>query len=130
MHSRRAALMVSRSFLGDALVQRNRGQSGRVEEDIAILLSQLGATFANWVDQDFNKGDERGHNPEFAALRSLEERLNLGKKDRVFLDVVDQRACVQTDGRAAQRRYPLHDERSRRKYSSTSMPCQTPLPKP
>src|ERR1017187_1927086 len=43
MHSRRAALMASRSFLGDALVQGNRGQSGRVEEDIEILLSQLGA---------------------------------------------------------------------------------------
>src|ERR1035438_510803 len=43
MHSSRAALMASRSFLGDTLVQRNRGQSGRVEEDIAILLSQLGA---------------------------------------------------------------------------------------
>src|ERR1039458_5873882 len=43
MHSSRAALMASRSFLGDTLVQGNRGQSGRVEEDIAILLSQLGA---------------------------------------------------------------------------------------
>src|ERR1035441_4086377 len=99
MHARRTALMASRSFLGDTLVQRNRGQSGRVEEDIAILLSQLGATFAKWVDQDFNKGDERSHNTEFAALRRFKERLDLGEKARVFLHVVDQRPRVQTDCR-------------------------------
>src|ERR1035441_4233266 len=120
----------SRSFLGDALVQRNRGQSGRVEEDIAILLSQLGATFAKWVDQDFNKGDERSHHTEFVALRRFEERLDLGEKARVFFNVVDQRPRIQTDCRAAKRLYPFHDERSRRRYSSTSTPCQTPLPKP
>ena len=82
------------------------------------------------MDQDLNERNERSHNTEFVALRGFEERLDLGEKGRVFLDVVDQRACVQTDGRAAKRFYPFHDERSRRRYSSTSTPCQIPLPKP
>ena len=55
------------------------------------------------MDQDFNKRDERSD--------------SLG-------------SAVQTDARAAKRVYPLHDERSRRRYSSTSTPFQMPLPKP
>jgi hypothetical protein len=47
------------------------------------------------MDQDFKKRDKRSHNAEFVALRSFEERLDLGEKGRVLLDVVDQWACVQ-----------------------------------
>ena len=119
-----------RSFPGDALVQRNRGRNGRLEKDIAILLSQLRPAFAKWVDQDFNQCDERSDNAEFVALSGFEEWLELGEECRVFLDLIDQRPSVQTDGRATKRFYPLRDERSRRRYSSTSTPCQTSLPKP
>jgi len=95
-----------------------------------VFLSQLGPAFAKRVDQDFNERHERGHNAEFAALGGFEERLDPGEEGRVFFDLVDQPPCVKTDGRAAKPLYPFHDERSRRRYSSTSTACQTPLPKP
>ena len=41
-------------FFSDAVIQSNCAQGGRLEEDIAILLSQLGPAFAKWVEQDFN----------------------------------------------------------------------------
>src|ERR1019366_3220278 len=48
----------------------------------------------------------------------------------VSLHEVDERGCVEADRLAAECIYPFHDQRSRRRYSSTSVPSHTSRPRP
>src|ERR1022692_1926640 len=48
----------------------------------------------------------------------------------VSLHEVDERGCVEADGLAAECIYPFHGQRSRRRYSSTSVPSHTSRPRP
>src|ERR1039458_2182250 len=47
----------------------------------------------------------------------------------VSLHEVDERGGVEADGLAAEGIYPFHDQRSRRRYSLTSLPSPTSRPK-
>lgn len=60
-------------YFRDALIQRNRGESGRLGEDIAILVSQLRPAFAKWVNQDLDERHERSDNTKLVALSGLEK---------------------------------------------------------